>query len=170
MSDTPAADATAAKGGLTVAATEGRECGEPAVDLDRMCSLALGVLDGEGIVGGHLDLHLVDEVDMAALNAQHMGSVGPTDVLSFPLDADDDPLFDAKDERLLGDLVLCPSVAAAQASSHVGSFDGEVALLVIHGVLHILGHDHLDEHEAVAMRLKEAHYLEPLGFVHPGAA
>lgn len=170
MNAAPAADATAAKGGLIVAATEGRECREPAVDLEGMCSLALGVLDGEGVAGGRLDLHLVDEVDMAALNAEHMGSAGPTDVLSFPLDADDDPLFGAEDERLLGDLVLCPSVAAAQASSHVGSFDGEVALLVIHGVLHILGHDHLDDDEAATMRLKEARYLELLGFVHPGAA
>ncbi len=171
MSQADTADAHRSRGDLTVGCTEGRSSLDlPPIDLDTggLCELALAVLEGEGVTSGRLDVHLVDAEAMAELNQEHMETAGPTDVLSFPLDSDDDPLFDETEERLLGDLVLCPVVAAAQAGGHVGSFDGEMALLVIHGVLHILGFDHADELELAEMQAHERIYLEPLGFTHPG--
>ncbi len=171
MSLADAADVHRSRGDLTVGYTDGRTLLDPlpsVIDPGGLCELALAVLEGEGCGSGRLDVHLVDADAMSELNQEHMGAVGPTDVLSFPLDSDDDILFDDDEERLLGDLVLCPVVAADQAGTHVGDFDGEIALLVIHGVLHILGFDHADARELAEMQARERLYLEPLGHVHPG--
>ena len=84
-----------------------------------------------------------------------MDGAGPTDVLSFPLDDDDTDLF-ADQPRLLGDVLICPEVVARQAT---GDPDDEMALMVVHGVLHILGMDHQDEHEAAEMKAAEQRHL-----------
>jgi len=68
-------------------------------------------------------------------------------------DPDDLPL-------LLGDIVICPDVAAANAPGHAGSFDDEIALLVVHGILHLLGMDHADPAEQAAMQARERELLE----------
>jgi probable rRNA maturation factor len=60
---------------------------------------------------------------------------------------------------MLGDIVICPSVAAANAPEHAGTLDDELALLVVHGVLHVLGHDHAEPDEAREMRAIEADLL-----------
>jgi len=99
-----------------------------------------------------LCLRLVDEDTIATLNAQWMDKQGPTDVLAFPMDeltpghADGD--VDDLPDGYLGDLALCPTVAAAQASEHGNSAAEETRLLTVHGILHLLGYDHgeLDEH------------------------
>jgi len=103
-----------------------------------------------------LALTFVDREAMADLNVEHMAHEGPTDVLSFPLDTtvdDDAPL------RLLGDVVICPGVANDQAPAHAGTLDDELALLVVHGILHVLGHDHDDEESANRMREVERDVL-----------
>lgn len=125
------------------------------VDVDRWCRLATAVLATEGR-HGEMTLTFVDRDEIAALNVEHLGHGGPTDVLSFPLDHDDagDVPF------LLGDVVICPAVAAAQAPDHAGTLDDELALLVVHGILHVLGHDHADVDEASAMRGRELEHLE----------
>ena len=61
---------------------------------------------------------------------------------------------------LLGDVVICPAVAARQAPDHAGTVDDELALLVVHGVLHVLGHDHAEAHERPAMQARERQLLE----------
>jgi probable rRNA maturation factor len=63
---------------------------------------------------------------------------------------------------LLGDVVVCPSVASEQAPNHAGSFEDEIALLVTHGILHVLGYDHDNEVNASAMRTREKGLLEEL--------
>ena len=156
-----------------------------AVDVDRWSRLAQAVLDTEG-AAGELTLTFVDEVEIAELNAEHMGKEGPTDVLSFPLDAHDAAVLDAAAEApggagvpkpgssserrgsatggpvpvLLGDVVVCPAVAAAQAPEHAGTLDDELALLVVHGALHVLGHDHAEPGETARMRARERALLE----------
>jgi probable rRNA maturation factor len=150
------------------------------VDVARWARLAEAVLRAEG-VRGHAELSLlfVAEEEIAELNAEFMDSAGPTDVLAFPIDAaeigavvevtstpmsgtgphraDTDP---ADLPLLLGDVVLCPAVAARQAPEHAGTLDDELALLVVHGVLHVLGHDHADPAEATLMRARERALLE----------
>ncbi len=112
------------------------------VDVDRWSELARAVLVEEGRQG-ELTLTFVDRREIAALNAEHLGKQGPTDVVSFPLD--DEPM--AGVPVLLGDVVVCPAVAVEQAPEHAGSPDDELALLVVHGVLHVIGHDHAEPDE-----------------------
>lgn len=150
---------------------------DPPVDLERWRALALGALQSCGVRGGaELSLAFVDRETMAELNARFMGKTGPTDVLAFPLDEQvtesapgpgqisrgparteparsDAPL-------LLGDVLVCPAVAREQAPSHAGNLDDELALLVVHGVLHVLGHDHDDDAAAARMQDRERRILE----------
>lgn len=146
------------------------------VDLERWQRLAEEVLRDEGVRGlAELSVLYVTEAEIAELNLDHMGKVGPTDVLAFPIDAaeaevvphnqplnrgPDRPPSDPGDmPLLLGDVVICPSVAERQAPEHAGSFDDEMALLLVHGILHVLGHDHDDEAHTEAMRARELQHL-----------
>ncbi len=126
------------------------------VDLDRWRRLATDVLSAEG-VAGELTLTFVDRAEIAELNEAHMDKSGPTDVLSFPLDADESPLDGVP--VLLGDVVISPAVADAQHAEHAGTLDDELALLVVHGVLHVLGHDHAEPEEDATMRAAELRHL-----------
>ncbi len=111
-------------------------------------------------VRGELTLTFVDRDEIAVLNEEHLGKSGPTDVLSFPLDAGDRTVpADDSVPVLLGDVVICPDVARDQAPTHAGTLDDELALLVVHGVLHVLGHDHAEPDESAAMRSKELELL-----------
>jgi probable rRNA maturation factor len=125
------------------------------VDVDRWQRLALDVLVDCG-AAGELTLSFVDLDDIAELNAEHMSASGPTDVLSFPMD--DEPLEGVP--TLLGDVVISPAVAGRQYADHAGTIDDELALLVVHGILHVLGHDHAEPDETAAMRARELELLE----------
>jgi probable rRNA maturation factor len=103
-----------------------------------------------------LSVLLVDEPAMAELHERWMGEPGPTDVLSFPMDELRPPQpgtsGDATSEPgLLGDVVLCPQVAAGQAAKAGHSTQAELDLLTVHGVLHLLGYDHAEPEEHAAM-------------------
>jgi len=144
-----------------VVSDERRAAGAVDVDVDRWSRLAAAVLADE-CQRGELTLTFVDPDEIAALNAEHLGLDGPTDVLSFPLDGSAEPAaVDASAEVpvLLGDVVVCPAVAAAQAVEHAGTLDDELALLVVHGVLHVLGHDHAGADETAVMRARELDHL-----------
>ena len=141
------------------------------VDLDRWTDLARQTLLGESVARGHLDVIFVDPEEMAELNEAHMGHEGPTDVLSFPMDSEDDVLDMVDDMPLhLGDIVICPDVAAQQAPEHCGTVDAELSLLIIHGILHILGHDHVEPEETAVMQDRERHHLSSIGIAHPVTA
>lgn len=150
------------------------------IDPDLWARLASHTLTARGVRRGVLSLTFVDEPTIAELNAAHMGHEGPTDVLSFPLDAAVGPVGcvdDAPDDLpddvplLLGDVVICPAVAARNAPSrladephpgapdHDGTLDAELALLVVHGVLHVLGMDHAEPEEAATMHAAEREVL-----------
>lgn len=105
-----------------------------------------------------LSVVLVDEETMSAYHERFMGEPGSTDVLSFPMDElrapaeDEDP-----PEGLLGDIVLCPAVTSRQAAEHGRSAEQEAEYLLVHGLLHLLGHDHAEPEEKKAMfDLKDA--------------
>lgn len=128
-----------------------------AVDAPRWAELARAVLAAEGR-SGELTLTFVGTAEITELNRKHMGTAGPTDVLSFPLDADGAGALPGV-PVLLGDVVVCPAVAALNAPTHAGTLDDELALLVVHGVLHVLGHDHAEPEETVQMRAAELDHL-----------
>ena len=89
-----------------------------------------------------LAITLVDEEAMAALHVQWMDLPGPTDVMSFPMDELRPGSDSETPEGVLGDVVLCPSVARKQATSAGHSVEDEMLLLTTHGILHLLGFDH----------------------------
>lgn len=133
-----------------------------------LCEAALSVLVEENAPKGQLDIHLVDTDTVRDLNHTHMHSDEPTDVLAFPLDPEDDGISSAAGSvALLGDVVICPAVAFAQAPGHTGSFEAEMLLLTIHGTLHVLGHDHGETEERLVMQGRERHHLASLDVVHP---
>ena len=157
------------------------------VDVARWRELTEAVLAAEGVRGNvELSLLFVEEDDIAALNEQFLGNAAPTDVLAFPIDAvdvdvmssptsghsgPDRPPPDPSDQPLLlGDVVVCPAVAARQAPEHAGSVDDELALLVVHGILHVLGHDHAEPEEMAVMRRRELELLESLHWHGPAPA
>jgi probable rRNA maturation factor len=146
------------------------------VDALRWVRLAKEVLVAEGVRGeAELTLLFVDELSIADLNKRFLGKEGPTDVLSFPIDDDAVERGRSPDSggsgpgtmppepsdlpTLLGDVVICPKVAARNAPGHAGTLDDELALLVVHGILHLLGMDHVDDDEAELMEARERDLL-----------
>jgi len=147
------------------------------VDAMVLVRLAKDVLAAQGVkADSELSMLFVDETAMAELNKRFLGKDGPTDVLAFPIDDDEvveggrspdslgpGPGADPESSdppNLLGDVVVCPAVAARNAPDHAGTYDDEMALLVVHGILHILGMDHVDDEEADAMERRERELLE----------
>ena len=111
-----------------------------------------------------LTLRLVDRDESRALNLRYRGQDKPTNVLSFPAG-----LPSGLDLPLLGDIVICAPLVDEEAEKQHKSLQSHWAHLVIHGVLHLLGHDHQDEKEAVEMEAIEVDLLESLGFSDPYA-
>ena len=147
------------------------------VDTLRWVRLARAVLEAEGVRGeAELSLLFVDEQAMSDLNKRFAGKDGPTDVLAFPID--EEPVEGGRSPdsggsgpgwvpaeaselpTLLGDVVICPSVALRNAESSDTGPDDEVALLVVHGILHLMGMDHVDDEEAQVMERREQELLE----------
>jgi probable rRNA maturation factor len=118
---------------------------DAAVDLEGLASLARDVLVAEGVVESELSLSFVTAEEIADLHERYLGEPGPTDVLSFPLDEED---RDEDGVRLLGDVVVAPSVASA---ANPDDPPAELRLLVVHGILHLLGHDHDEPGPRAAM-------------------
>jgi probable rRNA maturation factor len=146
-----------------------------AVDLLRWSRLARLVLDSERVAPDvHVALVFVDEAAIAQLNERFLGQLGPTDVLAFPID-DDVPESGRVPDRggkgpgsvsepseppvLLGDVYVCPSVALSQATERSIELDAELALLVVHGLLHLLDYDHTEPDETEAMQAREREIL-----------
>ena len=136
------------------------------VDIERWRRLAAHALAAEGVTVGELGVHFVDPDSIAGLKREHLDGDGePTDVLAFPVDgrppsgrtpADAAAAAAAVAQGwMLGDVVVCPEVAAAQASARGADPDDEIALLVVHGILHLFGHDHAEPDETAAMRRRE---------------
>jgi len=129
------------------------------VDEDLLRDLAEYALRYEGVSeGAELSVALVDEDKIRELNATYRGKDSVTDVLSFASEAFED---EDKEEvpQLLGDVVICPSVAARQAQEYGQTFNQEMALLLTHGILHLLGYDHITDEEAEEMEAREKDIL-----------
>ncbi|HEV2753081.1 MAG TPA: rRNA maturation RNase YbeY [Solirubrobacteraceae bacterium] len=106
-------------------------------EVERLVALALA---SAGVEDGHLSVSFVEAGEIAALNAEHRGHEGPTDVLSFPVDGDG-PIFGPPALRELGDVVICPEHTV------------DLREAVVHGALHLVGMDHeTDEGEMLAVQ------------------
>jgi probable rRNA maturation factor len=109
-----------------------------------------------------LAVRIVDEAEITALNRQYRGKDGATNVLSFPYE--DMPGMVTEQ---LGDIVICAPVVAAEAVAQGKTLEAHWAHIVIHGVLHLLGHDHHRDTEAREMEALEIRLLADLGFPDP---
>jgi probable rRNA maturation factor len=169
---------------MTVTVFVADEQSDQPVDTMRWIRLAERVLGAEGVRGeAELSMLFVDELVMADLNKRFHGTDGPTDVLAFPIDEDpeeggrspdsggsgpgDAPPEPSDLPVMLGDVVVCPSVAARNAPDHAGTYDDEVALLIVHGILHLMGMDHLEDDEAEEMEARERDLLARFHHAQP---
>lgn len=121
----------------------------------------------DGPEEAEVSLTLVNDSRIHELNREYRGVDGPTDVLSFALqeETEDEPeIFDYEDD-LLGDIVISVERARAQAVEYGHSFERELVYLAVHGTLHLLGYDHLEEEEKAEMRKLEEAVMEKIGLV-----
>lgn len=124
------------------------------VDIDGLATLLVQALEHCGVAApAEVGLALIDIDEMTELNQAHMGGTGPTDVLAFPIDG----LGAAPDGQpaMVGDIVICPEVADRAPQP----LRDEMALLVVHGALHLLGHDHAEDDERAVMQAMERELL-----------
>jgi probable rRNA maturation factor len=125
---------------------------EIAVDESSLAAICTYVLGEMGVNPmAELSVLCVDPDYMSTLHERWMGEKGPTDVLAFPMDELDTGRPDEPGPALLGDVVLCPSVAIKQARAAGHTMDDELVLLATHGVLHLLGYDHMEPQEEKEM-------------------
>jgi probable rRNA maturation factor len=126
------------------------------IDRGRMREVVRTVLEGESVGEADISLAFVDNVTIHRLNRQYLHHDEPTDVLSFPLS-------EPGSRKLSGELVVGAEVALSQANDHGHDVQAELALYVIHGLLHLCGHDDHHPEAAARMRQRERHYLNLLG-------
>ena len=142
------------------------------LDVRRLSQLSRFVMERMRVhPQAELCIKAVDEDTIAELNEQWMEKEGPTDVLAFPMD-DLRPgkVNEEPEEGVLGDLVLCPAVAARQAETAGHSTGDEIDLLTVHGVLHLLGCDHAEPEEHAEMFGLQARLLAEWQGVRSGEA
>ena len=116
-----------------------------------------------------LSIRLTSDAEVHALNAEWRGKDKPTNVLSFPM-AEADDLAETTapgPELMLGDIILARGVCAAEAAEKAIPIESHAAHLMIHGTLHLLGYDHMDEGSAADMEAREVRALARLGIANP---
>jgi probable rRNA maturation factor len=127
-----------------------------AIDRARMRETVRAVLAGENVADYEISLAFVDNPTIHRLNQRYLQHDEPTDVLSFPLS-------EPNAAKLAGELVMGVEVAVEQAAARGHDVQTELALYVIHGLLHLCGYDDHEDSERAAMRERERYYLRQLG-------
>jgi len=135
------------------------------VDEKALLHAAGATFERLGVKAGHAAIEIVGEGRIHELNREHRGKDKPTDVLSFPVDGEQVAVTGPPPERIAGaleygDVVICPEVAATDAPTHAGTYEDEMALLVVHGLLHLLGMDHALSGDRVEMQARERELLD----------
>jgi probable rRNA maturation factor len=126
------------------------------IERARMREIVRAVLDGEDVKDAEISLAFVDNPTIHTLNKRYLDHDEPTDVLSFPLS-------EPNARKLMGELVLGVEVAQAEAGRRGHEVGAELALYVIHGLLHLCGYGDKTERDSAQMRERERHYLHLLG-------
>ena len=109
-------------------------------------------------------LRLVEKDEIKQLNHRYRQQDKPTNVLAFPSDI---PAHIAYDYPFLGDVIICPAVLLDESVALHKPLTAHWALIVIHGILHLLGYDHIEDHDATVMQALEIKLLAQLGFDNP---
>jgi probable rRNA maturation factor len=132
-------------------------CNEHAFPLDeaRLKKAVRSVLKDAGLENGEISIAVVDDDEMHALNRKYLDHDFPTDVLSFVLEEGDG--------RLDGEIIVSSNYAAREAKTYGWTADDEILLYIIHGSLHLVGHDDQEPESKKKMREQERHYLNLFG-------
>jgi probable rRNA maturation factor len=120
------------------------------------------VLSAQQADGKEITIRLVDSVEIQQLNATYRHKDKPTNVLSFPMDAP--PGVQAP---ILGDIILCADVISQEAEAQGKPATAHWAHMIVHGILHLLGFDHIEDKDAIIMESREVALLQSLGFPDP---
>jgi len=123
-------------------------------------ALAEFVLQREGAPQKEVSVLFVDDTEISELNARHLGRNGPTDVLAFPMSGEEHLNFH---QEILGDVVVSVERAISYAKEHELKTENELSLYLIHGLLHLLGYDDVNETAARKMRRREKELLQEAG-------
>jgi len=131
---------------------------------DRIAQWVALALAGQGgeVSPGEIVVRAEHRKEMARLAREYLGKPGATNVLAFPADSEAGPW-----DPVLGDIVICPEVVAREAAEQGKALEGHWAHMVVHGTLHLLGHDHQEEGEARVMEDLERAILGELGYGDP---
>lgn len=138
---------------------------ESAINHELLITWASLALENQ-VPTAELTIRLVDEEEMIFLNSTYRKQNKPTNVLSFPSKIPKSILHEMT-HPLLGDVVICPFVLEEESISYNKSSEAHWAHIVIHGVLHLLGYDHIKDHETIVMQNLETQLLSRLGFENP---
>ncbi|WP_297281914.1 rRNA maturation RNase YbeY [uncultured Anaerococcus sp.] len=135
---------------------------EQNIDMDdKLEDVIKTVLQTEGLsLAYEVSISFVDKDEIHRLNKEYRGVDRPTDVLSFPMDED---FFIEGVDTMLGDIVICMDIAKEQADDFGHSLDREIMYLTAHSCLHLLGYDHMEQEEKLAMRSREKEVMKSLG-------
>ncbi|MDH3326690.1 MAG: rRNA maturation RNase YbeY [Gammaproteobacteria bacterium] len=134
---------------------------------EKIIEWASAVLLQTSDVSGHVDeaemtIRLVNEAEMSELNLNYRNKPGPTNVLSFPADVPEEI-----DLPLLGDVIICAEVVSDEARAQNKPLETHWAHMIVHGTLHLLGYDHMDDEQADEMENKEIEILAKFGYPNP---
>jgi probable rRNA maturation factor len=133
------------------------------ISSERLKKAALKSLEHQSVSKtSNITIVLTDDSQLHALNRDYLGIDAPTDVLSFPSDETDPETG----KRYLGDIIISVPRASQQASAAGHPLEAEAQLLVVHGVLHLLGHDHTDAEEKKLMWRAQCEILDSIGLGH----
>ncbi|PIE42117.1 MAG: rRNA maturation RNase YbeY [Gammaproteobacteria bacterium] len=139
-------------------------------DFERWCEITLAELGRSD--DAELTIRLVDNDEIQQLNRDYRGKDKPTNVLSFPFEPYEALLAyagDAAEFNLLGDMVMAPAVIEGEAKEQGKSLDHHYAHMTVHGILHLLGYDHIEEDDAETMESLEKRILATMGIANPYA-
>jgi probable rRNA maturation factor len=112
------------------------------------------IIEAEGVTADEVSILITNDAEIQGLNVEYRNIDAPTDVLSFPMD-----------EEYLGDIVISMDKVLEQAEEYGHSPKREIAFLTVHGMLHLLGYDHIEEEDRMRMRAREDELLNELGIL-----
>jgi len=124
------------------------------VDHSQIEAIVACVLNAKHVRCDEVSVNFVSQEEITELHGEFFDDPTPTDCITFPIDDSDDEFY-----KVLGEIFVCPEVAKSYAADHDLDFTQELTLYVIHGLLHLLGYDDIDENDRVEMRKQEAMML-----------
>lgn len=128
------------------------------ISIDQVRKIVPHVIHGEGQTCDEVNIYFVDTPTICQLHEQFFQDPSPTDCISFPLDEEDDELS----YRILGEVFVCPATAIAYAVQQQTDCYEETTLYIVHGLLHLMGYDDLQEEDCALMRQAEARHMQEL--------